>query len=150
MLGTALVGCGAGLLAVALSGGSAGAAKRQTLTFTTVETSFHAIPISGQTSSSPVPGDYVVVTDKYLQHGRVVGGDKVHCVLITTKASLCYAGVTLSQGELTLQGIGPPGAQGSFNLAITGGTASFATARGQVHFRSGAHNTGTESFSIES
>lgn len=138
----------AGALVAACS--SSASAASTTLTYKTVEASFSAIPIAGQTSQQPQPGDYVVITDNYLQDGKIVGTDNVHCVLITAASSLCYIGVKLPKGELTLQGIGPAGGTGDFYVAITGGTGDYKSARGEAHFSSGKGNTGTETFTLDS
>lgn len=145
-----------GLVVVALVGigvcgcSSSGGGDSKTLTFKTVESSFTAVPVLGQRSAASRPGDYVVITDKFMQDGKVVGHDNVHCTLITTKSSLCEIGVQLEKGELTLQGIGPAGGSGSFSVAITGGTGSYEHARGTVHFRSTGAKTGVETFHIAS
>lgn len=129
---------------------SSGGGGSKTLTFKTVESSFTAVPVSGQSSATPQPGDYVVITDNFMDGNKVVGHDNVHCTLITTKSSLCNIGVQLPKGELTLQGIGPAGGTGSFSVAITGGTGSYDHARGTVHFRSTGSKTGMEVFHIAS
>lgn len=123
--------------------------KRITLSYTTKLTSLTPVPISGQTSDTPVPGDYVVITDEYLdKKGKVVGHDVVHCILITTKQSLCNVAVQLPKGQLELQGIGPAGGTGDFVVAIIGGTGAYAGARGEARIKSGANDTGTETFHI--
>lgn len=123
--------------------------KRITLSYETKLTSLVPVPISGQASDAPVPGDYVVITDEYLNaKGKVVGTDVVHCILITTKQSLCNVAVQLPKGQLELQGIGPAGGTGDFVVAIIGGTGAYRSARGQARIKSGANNTGTETFHI--
>ncbi|HEX4219213.1 MAG TPA: hypothetical protein VHZ02_12625 [Acidimicrobiales bacterium] len=128
---------------------SAGAlTKPQTLTYTTKLLTLTPVPVAGQTSSASQPGDYVVITDSYLQGGKQVGTDDVHCILITTKQSLCFVAVALPKGQIELQGIGPAGGTGDFTVAVTGGTGAYANARGTATIKSGANNTGTESFHL--
>ncbi len=137
------------LTAVAVVAGCSSSSVTTTkLAFKTEETSFTAVPVSGQQEATPQPGDYVVITDDFRSGGKKVGGDFVHCTLITTEASLCSIGVELQGGELTLEGVGPAGGSGSFDVAITGGTGKYEKARGQVHFASTGAKTGEETFTI--
>ena len=150
--GTIALAAGACALAVP-SLGTAGATanakpKSETLSFKTRLTKLTAVPVAGQTSRKPRPGDYVVITDQYLVHGKVVGHDIVHCVLATKRTSLCIAAVSLPKGQLELQGIGPAGGAGHFTIAVTGGTHAYAHVSGTATIRSGAHNTGTETFRL--
>jgi hypothetical protein len=146
----------AGVLAFAASAGAAGAAgavakpraASRTLSFKTRLTNLHEIPVVGQTSRKPRPGDHVVITDQYLAHGKVVGHDIVHCLLATKRTSLCSAAVSLPKGQLELQGIGPAGGAGDFTIAVIGGTRAYAHASGTATIRSGPHNTGTEMFRL--
>lgn len=120
----------------------------ETLSFKTRLTKLTEVPVAGQTSRKPRPGDYVVITDEYRAHGKVVGHDIVHCVLATKRTSLCSAAVSLPRGQLELQGIGPAGGAGHFTIAVVGGTRAYAHASGTATIRSGAHNTGTETFRL--
>lgn len=122
--------------------------KPQTLTYKTKLTTLTPVPVAGQTSSASQPGDYVVITDSYSQRGKAAGTDVVHCVLVTTKESICFVAVALHKGQLELQGIGPAGGTGDFTVAVTGGTGAYANARGTATIKSGAHNTGTETFHL--
>ena len=122
--------------------------KSVRLSFTTRLTKLTAVPVAGQTSRKPRPGDYVVITDQYLAHGKVVGHDIVHCVLATKRTSLCFAAVTLPKGQLELQGIGPAGGTGDFTIGVVGGTRAYAHASGTSTIRSGPRNTGTETFRL--
>jgi hypothetical protein len=144
------LGLTAALAAAAVAAAPAGAAlhKPVTLRFATKLTKLTPVPVSGQTSAAPQPGDYVVITDDYLRNGKVVGHDLVHCILVTTEHSLCFAAVDLPGGQLELQGIGPAGGAGNFTIAVTGGTGRYANARGTAQIISGPHNTGTEIFRL--
>ena len=122
--------------------------KPQTLTYSTKLTALTPVPVAGQTSSASQPGDYVVITDSYSQGGKSVGTDVVHCMLVTTKESICFVAVSLPRGQLELQGIGPAGGTGDFTVAVTGGTGAYANARGTATIKSGANNTGTETFHL--
>jgi hypothetical protein len=122
--------------------------KPVTLRFATKLNSITRVPVSGQTSATPQPGDYVVITDDYLRNGKVVGRDLVHCILVTTEHSLCFGAVELPGGQLELQGIGPAGGAGHFTIAVTGGTGHYANARGTAEIISGPDNTGTEIFRL--
>jgi hypothetical protein len=122
--------------------------KPVTLRFATKLAKLTPVPVSGQTSAAPQPGDYVVITDDYLRDGKVVGHDIVHCILATTEHSLCFAAVDLPGGQLELQGIGPAGGSGNFTIAVTGGTGRYANARGTAQIISGPNNTGTEIFRL--
>lgn len=137
------------VIAAAAPAAQAHKPKRVTLTYTTKLTSLTRVPVAGQASATPVPGDYVVITDEYRNaRGRVVGTDVVHCTLITTEKSLCNMAVQLPKGQLELQGIGPAGGAGDFTVAIIGGTGAYAGARGEASFKSGPDDTGTETFRI--
>jgi hypothetical protein len=144
---TAVVALALGATAI-WANSAAAITKPQTLSYTTRLTKLTEVPVSGQTSHAPQPGDYVVITDEYLKNGKVVGTDLVHCILITTKASLCFGAVSLPKGQLELQGIGPAGGTGNFTIAVTGGTGAYANARGTATIVSGANNTGTETFHL--
>jgi hypothetical protein len=134
--------------AVAAAPASAALTKPVTLRFATKLGKLTEVPVSGQTSAQPQPGDYVVITDDYLKGGKVVGHDLVHCILVTTEHSLCFAAVDLPGGQLELQGIGPAGGSGDFTIAVTGGTGRYANARGTAQIISGPNNTGTEIFRL--
>jgi hypothetical protein len=69
-------------------------------------------------------------------------------MLVTTKESICFVAVSLPKGQLELQGIGPAGGTGDFTVAVTGGTGAYANARGTATIKSGANNTGTETFHL--
>jgi hypothetical protein len=139
----------AALALIAVPAAEAHKPKHLTLSYETKLTSLTPVPISGQTSEAPAPGDYVVITDEYLNaKGNVVGTDVVHCILITTKQSLCNVAVQLPKGQLELQGIGPAGGTGDFVVGIIGGTGAYRHARGQARIKSGANNTGTETFHV--
>jgi hypothetical protein len=138
----------AAVVAVAAAPAGAVLKKPVTLRFATKLTKLTPVPVSGQTSAAPQPGDYVVITDDYLKNGKVVGHDLVHCILVTTEHSLCFAAVDLPGGQLELQGIGPAGGSGNFTIAVTGGTGRYANARGTAQIISGPNNTGTEIFRL--
>jgi hypothetical protein len=144
------LGLSAALAAVAVAAAPAGAVLKKpvTLRFATKLTKLTPVPVSGQASATPQPGDYVVITDHYLKNGKVVGHDLVHCILVTTEHSLCFAAVDLPGGQLELQGIGPAGGSGNFTIAVTGGTGRYANARGTAQIISGPNNTGTEIFRL--
>jgi hypothetical protein len=144
------LGLSAALAAVAVAAAPAGAVLKKpvTLRFATKLTKLTPVPVSGQASATPQPGDYVVITDDYLKNGKVVGHDLVHCILVTTEHSLCFAAVDLPGGQLELQGIGPAGGSGNFTIAVTGGTGRYAHARGTAQIISGPNNTGTEIFRL--
>jgi hypothetical protein len=148
------VGMAIGLIAVGagtavVQAPNAGAlTKPQTLNYSTKLTALTPVPVAGQTSSASQPGDYVVITDSYSQGGKTVGTDVVHCMLVTTKQSICFVAVALPKGQIELQGIGPAGGTGDFTVAVTGGTGAYANARGTATIKSGAHNSGTETFHL--
>jgi hypothetical protein len=142
---TALIACLAAAVLVPVAGAIS---KPQTLRFQTKLTSLTPVPVSGQTSAAPQPGDYTVITDDYLRNGKVVGHDVVHCVLVTLTSSLCNISVSLPRGDIEAQGRGPGGGTGRFTVAVVGGTGAYANARGTVTFASGPDNTGTEVFHL--
>jgi hypothetical protein len=144
------LGLAGALVATAVAAAPAAAALKKpvTLRFATKLGKITEVPVSGQTSDKPQPGDYVVITDDYLRGGKVVGHDIVHCILATTEHSLCFAAVDLPGGQLELQGIGPAGGSGNFTIAVTGGTGRYANARGTAQIISGPNNTGTEIFRL--
>jgi len=72
--------------------------KPQTLTYSTKLTTLTPVPVAGQTSSASQPGDNVVITDSYSQGGKAVGTDVVHCMLVTTKESICFVAASLPKG----------------------------------------------------
>ena len=148
-LALALGGCALALPPLGAASAAANTTPRsETLTFKTRLTNVKRVPLPGQTSHKPAVGDSVVITDQYLTRGKVVGHDIVHCILATKRTSLCSVAVALPKGQLQLQGIGPAGASGHFTIAVTGGTRAYAHASGTATIRSGAHNTGTETFRL--
>lgn len=134
--------------AVLLTPNAEALTQPQTMTYSTKLTTLTPVPVAGQTSSASQPGDYVVITDSYSQGGKAKGTDVVHCMLVTTKESICFVAVSLPKGQIELQGIGPAGGTGDFTVAVTGGTGVYANARGTATIKSGAHNTGTETFHL--
>ncbi|MGW1888999.1 dirigent protein [Streptomyces sp. NPDC002004] len=85
-------------------------------------------------------GDEIVVSGELLQSSTQVGTFGEVCTLTRTAPGdeadlLCQGSLALPQGQLTIQGrftitgSGP----GNIDLAITGGTGLFRSARGYIH-----------------
>ncbi|MGV9243095.1 dirigent protein [Streptomyces sp. NPDC003710] len=85
-------------------------------------------------------GDEVVISGELLRQGVSVGTYGEVCTVTRTGPVdyfdlECVASFTLAQGQVTVQGRFPvtPTGPGEIDLAITGGTGAYRTARGYVH-----------------
>ncbi|MFT2014882.1 allene oxide cyclase barrel-like domain-containing protein [Streptomyces sp. 796.1] len=87
--------------------------------------------------AGPSLGDTSVYSGGVLQGGRKVGlgGGSCHIVHIAgeKRTTQCLITLNLEQGSLTMQSLAEKGAS-SLDMAITGGTGAYSTARGTVRY----------------
>ena len=90
--------------------------------------------------AGPSPGDLIVFTEQLFDpSGKPLGSDAGQCVtLFDNSTSLCTGTYTLHDGQVMVQLL-QPGAQGTYQQAITGGTRRYAGARGTVTVRQSAN-----------
>jgi hypothetical protein len=82
-------------------------------------------------------GDVYVLTDRLYRDGHAVGRDAGTCTVVTAGGdSVCDVVLVLPAGHLVVHGL-LPGDAHEIRLAVTGGTARYATARGEVLLRQG-------------
>ena len=80
----------------------------------------------------PSPGDVVVFTEDLRDaSGTKVGDDAAVCTRLFGDAMLCTGLYRLPGGHVSVQ-LYQPGATGTYQQAVTGGTGRFAGARGTV------------------
>jgi hypothetical protein len=85
----------------------------------------------------PVPGDFFLFHEDATKHGVVVEYNDSQCLVALAGQYLCHVVVVVNgRGQITIDGSIPaPGGAfpTDFDLAITGGTGAFASARGRAH-----------------
>jgi hypothetical protein len=102
----------------------------------------------------PSLGDQFIFTDDVFQNGKRVGEDHGTCTITritgtgpsTVITTPCLVTLVLPRGQVTVQGAATfteQGPTGPFTVAVTGGTGSYKTARGEVGVRQ-ISNTDTE------
>jgi hypothetical protein len=87
----------------------------------------------------PGLGDSLIISDRVFQGGKQVGTDGITCTFVTATAhsltNHCVMTLSLRNGQITMQGLsvgpaGPPREPFVFEMAITGGTGAYRSARG--------------------
>jgi hypothetical protein len=141
---------------VAATGGIAYAASStpsittaQTIRLSAHQSAVRFVPVPGQTSQRPIPGDQILFTERLSRAGTAAGTDQVHCTVVG-HALICDAVFALANGTITVNGKVPvngPGRGGS-TLAVTGGTGRFQNVRGEVHVRGTGPHSETETFHL--
>lgn len=105
----------------------------------TAETVQDAFVDVGTPSPGPGLGDQIISSDNVFRRGEPVGADGVICTVVkATPDSITRSWImtiALPGGQITLQGIadgpaGPPTEPLEFELAVTGGTGQYRSARG--------------------
>ncbi|MFE4552613.1 hypothetical protein [Streptomyces sp. NPDC056785] len=81
------------------------------------------------------PGDGVVVAEDLYRDGRKTGDHSVVCTYIRTKPGelQCLGTFALPRGQITAQALLRLPVPSTVDLAITGGTGDYRSARGFVH-----------------
>ncbi|MFF3691240.1 hypothetical protein [Streptomyces sp. NPDC002187] len=81
-------------------------------------------------------GDQIIITANLFRRGVSYGTEGAVCTRVSAQANLCTGTFSLPRGQVTWQHlqtttVGTP--PSDFDLAITGGTGAYATARGYGH-----------------
>ncbi|MEU1533251.1 allene oxide cyclase barrel-like domain-containing protein [Streptomyces fagopyri] len=81
------------------------------------------------------PGDGIVIAEDLYRDGKKIGDHSVVCTYILTKPGelQCLGTFALPQGQITSQALLHLPATGSVDIAVTGGTGDYRSARGFVH-----------------
>jgi hypothetical protein len=89
----------------------------------------------GTGTKGPSLGDEFVYAEDLYIHGKKVGEHGVVCsyIHINPDALQCLGTFALPQGQITGQALLKLPATATVNIAITGGTGAYSTARGFVH-----------------
>jgi len=156
MLGAAAGGAVVSLLVFASVGfGASHASKVTTLHLVEVQGAFHVVTdtpprLTGPNSLFSAGDSFVFTSELRTTRGKHAGWLDASCVAVTGgKAAVteCNGVFRLAGGELILAAA-PPQSNGPTNIAIVGGTGSYAGVRGQVHSveASNTRNNDTVSF----
>ncbi|MFD3440472.1 hypothetical protein ACFWU3_23535 [Streptomyces sp. NPDC058685] len=81
-------------------------------------------------------GDQIIITANLFRNGVSYGTEGAVCTRVAAQTTLCTGTFSLPRGQVSWQHLQtiPVGAPPSdFDLAITGGTGAYATARGHGH-----------------
>jgi hypothetical protein len=84
----------------------------------------------------PGVGDQIIITANLFRRGVSYGTEAAVCTRVAAQTSLCTGTFSLPRGQVTWQHLQttPVGTPPSdFDLAVTGGTGAYATARGYGH-----------------
>ncbi|MFJ5268062.1 hypothetical protein [Streptomyces sp. NPDC088358] len=81
------------------------------------------------------PGDEILVAEDLYRDGKKIGDHTVVCTYVQTKPGelQCLGTFALPQGQITSQALLHLPAAPSVDIAITGGTGDYRSARGFVH-----------------
>ncbi|QFZ75630.1 hypothetical protein GFH48_22300 [Streptomyces fagopyri] len=81
------------------------------------------------------PGDGIVIAEDLYRDGKKIGDHSVVCTYILTKPGelQCLGTFALPQGQITSQALLHLPAAASVDIAVTGGTGDYRSARGFVH-----------------
>ncbi|MFP1628107.1 hypothetical protein ACLB9X_23735 [Streptomyces sp. 5K101] len=81
-------------------------------------------------------GDQIIITANLFRRGVGYGSEGAVCTRVAARTTHCTGTFSLPRGQVTWQHLQttPGGAPPSdFDIAITGGTGAYATARGHAH-----------------
>ncbi|MGW7365372.1 hypothetical protein ACWGI8_18500 [Streptomyces sp. NPDC054841] len=84
----------------------------------------------------PGVGDQIILTANLFRRGVGYGTEGAVCTRVAARTSLCTGTFSLPRGQVTWQHVQttPVGTPPSdFDIAVTGGTGAYATARGYGH-----------------
>ena len=126
---TALAGTAAALSATGAHAATAPKSSTTTVRLTAHETGFAMVDVGAK---GPSAGDSMLFTETLKDaKGRLVGSDQVLCVQSFAGHMICNGVLVLNhRGTLTVSGLGSQA--GTFKLAVTGGTAGYSGARGDL------------------
>ncbi|MFE5142709.1 hypothetical protein ACFRDV_34510 [Streptomyces fagopyri] len=81
------------------------------------------------------PGDGIVIAEDLYRDGKKIGDHSVVCTYILTEPGelQCLGTFALPQGQITSQALLHLPAAASVDIAVTGGTGDYRSARGFVH-----------------
>jgi hypothetical protein len=108
------------LVSVVTASASSSAAGQKTFTVDQTQTSLNIV------------GNTIATTDDVFSHGRKIGRDQTVCITVGRSATgplECWATHILPGGQIDSQAAAALTSR-NFQVAITGGTGSFANARG--------------------
>ncbi|WP_405575298.1 hypothetical protein OG317_35755 [Streptomyces sp. NBC_01167] len=81
-------------------------------------------------------GDQIIITANLFRGGASYGTEGAVCTRVAAQTNLCTGTFSLPRGQVAwqhLQTTSPGAPPSDFDLAITGGTGAYATARGHGH-----------------
>jgi hypothetical protein len=135
----AAAGAGVAIMAAAATASPVG----QTISYTETETSNHSFNLG---SGHGVAVGFIQLSgNKLMQGGTQIGTDGGNCTITRlgggTADELCTVVAVLAAGQIDLSGLvtSTPQGPGTFQVAVTGGTGSYASARGYATVVSGQH-----------
>ncbi len=143
---------GIGAATVAADAGTAPATtagKTVTITMRATQTSQTFVPVPGQKAGGNMqPGDRQISTQRLTVGGKYYGYNQVQCTFMVKRLS-CLVAFVLPAGQITVAGAIPRDPQGSFTLAVTGGTGRYRNVSGQLTITLRPQSgSGTETFAL--
>lgn len=136
----AAAGAGVAIMAATASASPAGAAG-QTISYTETPISNHSFNLGS--GHGIAVGFIELGANKLMQSGTQIGTDGENCTVTRlgggTADELCTVVAALAGGQIDLSGLvtSTPQGPGTFNVAVTGGTGSYAGAHGYATVVSG-------------
>lgn len=142
---TAGIAAAAAVAAIATSASGQSSSTPATLHFVQRDAHFGFVdaPPKQGTRKPPSLGDEFVIDGRLSQAGKAAGADGLVCTVTTPGAkevSNCVGTASLANGTITVAGVSRAVSNGD-TFAVTGGTGDYASARGTVVTKQGAHNT---------
>ncbi|MGO9082362.1 MAG: allene oxide cyclase barrel-like domain-containing protein [Streptosporangiaceae bacterium] len=130
-------------------GSSGNSSRHQVIRVVAITTEENFIPV---TSKGPSLGDEIVISQKLLQGGTQVGHEGTVCTtvsLMPQEEAQCAATYWFGGGELTVQGLIALGSTAPYIAPITGGSASYEGAKGELHVREVTPAKGILTFDLQ-
>lgn len=90
-------------------------------------------------------GDQIIITANLFRNGAGYGTEAAVCTRVAAQTTLCTGTFSLPRGQVSWQHhhTNPVGSPPSdFDIAVTGGTGAYATARGYAHIARTAESGG--------
>ncbi|MHC5705870.1 hypothetical protein OTC26_031070 [Streptomyces tirandamycinicus] len=121
---------------------SAAPARVQVISLTSTST---GTTVVDNGTPGPGLGDQIIITAKLFRNGRSYGTEAAVCTRVAPATTHCVGTFSLPLGQLTWQHlkttpVGTP--PRDFDVAVTGGTGLYRTARGHAHIDRIAHDGG--------
>ena len=135
-------------IAIPAAGSTGHAAQDQTIRVTAVTTEQKLLDLGGPGFSL---GNEIVFSQKLLQGANQVGHDGSVCteVSVARQEAQCIATYSFPGGQITAQALVIFGSTAPYDGSITGGTAKYEGAKGELHVQNVSPTEGILTFHLE-